>query len=37
MREGVIRKAYRRHDAWQDAVLFGLLAEELPDHGERSV
>jgi RimJ/RimL family protein N-acetyltransferase len=31
VREGVIRKAYWRHDAWQDAVLFSLLADELPD------
>ena len=28
VREGVIRKAYWRHDAWQDAVLFSLLADE---------
>jgi RimJ/RimL family protein N-acetyltransferase len=29
VREGVLRKAYWRHDAWQDAVLFALLEEEL--------
>jgi RimJ/RimL family protein N-acetyltransferase len=31
VREGVERKAYLRHGEWQDAVLFSLLAEELPD------
>jgi nitroimidazol reductase NimA-like FMN-containing flavoprotein (pyridoxamine 5'-phosphate oxidase superfamily)/RimJ/RimL family protein N-acetyltransferase len=31
VREGVLRKAYRRHGEWQDAVLFSLLADELPD------
>ena len=30
VREGVKRKAYLRHGEWQDAVLFSLLAEELP-------
>jgi RimJ/RimL family protein N-acetyltransferase len=30
VREGVKRKAYRRHGEWQDAVLFSLLREELP-------
>lgn len=29
VREGVKRKAYLRHGEWQDAVLFGLLREEL--------
>jgi RimJ/RimL family protein N-acetyltransferase len=29
VREGVRRRAYRRHGAWADAVLFGLLADEL--------
>jgi RimJ/RimL family protein N-acetyltransferase len=29
VREGVRRKAYLRHDEWQDAVLFGLLREDL--------
>jgi len=27
--EGVRRRAYDRHGAWQDGALFGLLAEEL--------
>jgi RimJ/RimL family protein N-acetyltransferase len=31
VREGLIRRAYWRHDAWQDAVLFGLLADELSE------
>jgi RimJ/RimL family protein N-acetyltransferase len=31
VREGVKRKAYLRHGEWQDAVLFSLLREELPD------
>jgi len=31
VREGVKRKAYLRHGEWQDAVLFSLLADELPD------
>jgi RimJ/RimL family protein N-acetyltransferase len=31
VREGVKRKAYLRHDEWQDAVLFALLAEELAE------
>ena len=30
VREGVKRKAYLRHGEWQDAVLFSLLREELP-------
>jgi putative acetyltransferase len=29
VREGVERKAYLRHGEWQDAVLFGLLREDL--------
>ena len=29
VREGVKRRAYRRHGEWQDAVLFGLLREDL--------
>ena len=29
IREGVRRKAYLRHGEWQDAVLFGLLDEDL--------
>ena len=29
VREGVKRKAYLRHGEWQDAVLFGLLREDL--------
>ena len=29
VREGVKRKAYRRHGEWQDAVLFALLPEDL--------
>ena len=29
VREGVLRKAYWRHGAWQDAVLFSILADEL--------
>ena len=33
VREGVKRKAYLRHGEWQDAVLFSLLADELPDGG----
>jgi RimJ/RimL family protein N-acetyltransferase len=31
VREGVKRKAYLKEGEWQDAVLFGLLREELPD------
>ena len=30
VREGVKRKAYLRHGEWQDAVLFSLLADDLP-------
>ncbi|HET7573348.1 MAG TPA: GNAT family protein [Gaiellaceae bacterium] len=29
VREGVRRKAHRRHGEWQDTVLYALLAEEL--------
>lgn len=29
VREGVRRKAYRRDDEWVDAILFGLVAEDL--------
>lgn len=29
VREGVRRKAYWRHDAWVDGILYGLLAEDL--------
>ncbi len=31
VREGVKRKAYRRHGEWVDGVLFGLLREDLTD------
>lgn len=31
VREGVKRRAYLRHGEWQDAVLFGLLREDLED------
>jgi RimJ/RimL family protein N-acetyltransferase len=31
VREGVKRKAYRRHGEWVDGVLFGLLREDLED------
>ena len=31
IREGVERKAYLRHGEWQDAVLFGLLREDLDE------
>jgi L-phenylalanine/L-methionine N-acetyltransferase len=31
VREGVKRKAYLKNGEWQDAVLFSLLREELPD------
>ncbi|HET8606872.1 MAG TPA: GNAT family protein [Gaiellaceae bacterium] len=30
-REGVKRKAYRRHGEWVDGVLFGLIREDLED------
>ena len=29
VREGLRRKAYLRHGTWNDAVLFGLVAEDL--------
>jgi hypothetical protein len=29
VREGIKRKAYRRHDEWVDGVLFGLIREDL--------
>ena len=29
VREGAKRKAYWRHDAWHDGVLFGFLEEDL--------
>jgi RimJ/RimL family protein N-acetyltransferase len=29
VREGVKRKAYRRHGGWQDGVMFGLVREDL--------
>lgn len=29
VREGVKRRAYRRHGGWQDGVMFGLLREDL--------
>jgi RimJ/RimL family protein N-acetyltransferase len=32
-REGVRRKAYWRNGEWVDGVLFGLVAEDLDDHG----
>jgi RimJ/RimL family protein N-acetyltransferase len=31
VREGVKRRAYARFGAWQDAVLFSMLQDELPD------
>ena len=31
VREGVKRRAYRRHGDWADGVLFGLLREDLDD------
>jgi RimJ/RimL family protein N-acetyltransferase len=31
VREGVRRRAYRRHGGWVDGVLFGLLREDLED------
>jgi putative acetyltransferase len=31
VQEGVRRRAYLRHGEWQDAVIFGLLRDELPD------
>jgi len=29
VREGVKRRAYRRHDRWVDGVLFGITREDL--------
>ncbi len=34
VREGIRRQAYWRRDAWQDGVLFGLLADELHRGGQ---
>jgi RimJ/RimL family protein N-acetyltransferase len=31
VREGIRRRAYRRHGEWVDGVLFGLVAEDLED------
>jgi len=31
VREGAKRKAYWRHGAWHDGVMFGLVEEDLPD------
>jgi RimJ/RimL family protein N-acetyltransferase len=31
VREGVRRKAWWRHDAWQDGVMFGLVREDLDE------
>lgn len=31
VREGVRRKAYRRHGEWVDGVMFGLIREDLED------
>jgi len=31
VREGVKRKAYRRHDTWVDGILYGFLEEDLED------
>lgn len=33
VREGAKRKAYWRHDAWHDGVLFGLVEEDLGEQG----
>lgn len=33
VREGVKRKAYRRHGEWVDGVMFGLVREDLEDEG----
>ncbi len=32
VREGLKRKAYRRHGEWADSVLFAVLDEDLADH-----
>jgi RimJ/RimL family protein N-acetyltransferase len=34
VREGVKRKAYLKHGEWQDAVLFGILREDLDGGGQ---
>jgi RimJ/RimL family protein N-acetyltransferase len=34
VREGVKRKAYRRHGEWVDGVLYGLIEEDLGGSGE---
>ena len=31
VREGVRRKAYRRHGEWVDGVMYGLLRDDLPE------
>ena len=36
VREGVKRKAYLRHDEWQDGVLFSLLREDLEGLGSEA-
>jgi RimJ/RimL family protein N-acetyltransferase len=36
-REGVRRRAYRRREQWLDGVLFGILADELPEHDARGI
>jgi RimJ/RimL family protein N-acetyltransferase len=33
VREGVRRKAYWRHGAWRDGIMFGLVREDLPGAG----
>ena len=35
VREGVRRKAYRRHGDWVDGVLYGLVAEDVDDSSMR--
>ena len=35
VREGVRRKAYRRHGGWVDGVMFGLVREDFEDDGRR--
>jgi RimJ/RimL family protein N-acetyltransferase len=34
LKEGVKRKAYRRHDEWVDGVLFGLVQEDLKEESQ---
>ena len=36
VREGVKRRAYRRHGEWVDGVLYGLTREDLDERGESS-